>query len=364
MVCISEIHAVSDEVVFSARNGLGLVLLNRPEALNALSLGQIILLTQQLQVWMHDDTIKAVLIEGAGDRAFCAGGDIRAMADAGRRGDSVALQQFFSSEYRLNRLIKIYPKPFLAFMDGITMGGGVGLSVHGTRRIATERTVFAMPETGIGLFPDVGGTFFLPRMPGQTGLYLALTGARMTAADTVFTGAATHFMPSNRRDNFLDALACALEGCDVARALDAVDGVLGQFSEDAGPVPLQALQEEIRRCFSGASVAMILKDLAAEGTRWACQQREELLRKSPLSLLVTFNQMQRGAELGFDAAMALEYRLAPRMALGHDFLEGVRAALIDKDRNPVWVPENIDSISPAEVEAYFRPAEEGELVFC
>lgn len=357
-----EVDADSD-VVFCVRGGLGTILLNRPGALNALSLEKVHLISRQLGLWASDPSVLAVFIEGAGDRAFCAGGDIRAMADASQARDLGALKAFFAAEYRLNRLIKTYPKPFLAFMDGITMGGGVGLSIHGSRRIATERTVFAMPETGIGLFPDVGGTFFLPRMPGRTGLYLALTGARLGAADAVFADIATHFMRSDCRNDLVDALSRTLEVSSAVNSCAAVDGVLGGFSEDPGPAPLRMVQQDIKRCFSGHTVSMILKDLTAEGTEWARAQQGELAKKSPLSLLVTFSQMQRGAAMCFDEAMVLEYRLAPRMASGRDFVEGVRAALIDKDQNPIWIPGRIEDISSEEVEAYFRPAEEGDLVF-
>ncbi len=347
------------DILTETRAGTGHILLNRPKALNALTLDKIRVMDPALRAWAADPTIRLVTVAGAGEKAFCAGGDIRALCDAATANDAAALDAFFSEEYRLNRLIKTYPKPYIAFLDGITMGGGVGISVHGPFRVATEHTLFAMPETGIGMFPDVGGTDFLPRLADGLGIYLALTGARLKAADAVAAGVCTHYIPSDR----IAAVETALADPSVTDGA-AVDAVLRRFADDPGPAPLEAHRDVIKRCFDGAgTVQGVLEALAADGSDWALKTRDIILSKSPMLSVVTLKQMQLGATLAFDDCMRLEYRLASRVTRLPDFAEGVRAALIDKDNAPRWTPDTLAAVDMAAVEALFGPREDAELSF-
>lgn len=340
------------EVLFSRQGGAGVVTLNRPKVLNALTLGMIRLIHPQLKAWADDPKVKLVVIEGAGDRAFCAGGDIRALHDWGKAGDPNVIRLYYE-EYRLNTYIKRYPKAYIALMDGINMGGGVGLSVHGSVRVATERLLFAMPETGIGLFPDVGGTYFLPRCPGEVGMFLGLTGERLKAADAIYSGIADAYVPSAK----LDALKARLA------AGEAVDTVLNDLAEDPGAPALAPQREAIDRHFAKASVAEIVASLESEGGAWATKVAATLATKSPTSLLVTYRQMREGAKLDFEDCMKLEFRLTNRFMRGHDFYEGVRAIIIDKDQKPRWVPAAIGDVPAAEVDRYFSSLGAEELAF-
>lgn len=340
------------EVLFEKRGVAGIITLNRPKALNALTLDMVRLIHPQLQAWAEDASVQCVIVEGAGEKAFCAGGDIRALHDWGRAGETTAID-FWREEYLLNTFIKRYPKPYVALMDGINMGGGVGLSVHGSHRIATERLTFAMPETGIGLFPDVGGTYFLPRCPGETGLYLGLTGARLKAADAIYAGIADCYVPSSKLDVLKDRLA---GGTPLHAALTEV-------VVDEGPAPLRDIQQDISAHFSKGSVADILASLRADGSEWAMKTADTIETKSPISTLVAFRQVREGAKLDFEECMKLEFRLINRFANGHDFFEGVRAVVIDKDQSPKWKPARLADIDAAEVERYFAPLGGDELSF-
>ncbi len=340
------------EVLFEKRGVAGIITLNRPQALNALTLDMVRLIHPKLREWAGDDAVQCVIVEGAGDRAFCAGGDIRALHDWGRAGDKSAID-FWREEYLLNTYIKRYPKPYIALMDGINMGGGVGLSVHGSHCVATERLTFAMPETGIGLFPDVGGTYFLPRCPGETGLYLGLTGARLKAADAIFAGIADCYVPSAK----LGALKDRLAGGAPVRA------ALAEVAVEEGPAPLRDIQKEISTHFSKGSVAEILASLRTDGSEWAVQTADMIEAKSPISTLVAFRQIREGAALDFEDCMKLEFRLTNRFATGHDFFEGVRAVVIDKDQSPKWNPARLADIDAAEIDRYFAPLGENELSF-
>lgn len=336
---------------------IGRIALQRPKALNALTLDQIHAIDPQLRAWADDPRVKAVVITGEGQKAFCAGGDIRALYDAGRHHAHDTYARFFWDEYRLNRLIKTYPKPYVALVDGIVMGGGVGVSVHGSHRVATENTLFAMPETGIGMFPDVGGTWFLPRLPGELGTYLALTGARLKAADCLYAGVCTHFVPAVRMRD----LVKALQG--IANAA-SVDAVLADFAADPGPAPLGEHRDVIDRCFAKNREEDILAALAAEDGEWAAETRKTLLAKSPFATKVTLRQMRLGKTLDFDACMRTEYRLSQRFMEGPDFFEGVRAVIIDKDFNPQWLPAALEEVTEAMVDAAFAPLADGrELAF-
>jgi enoyl-CoA hydratase len=339
------------EILFEKRGHAGLITLNRPKALNALTLAMVREMHPQLAEWARDPQIAHVVVRAAGEKAFCAGGDIRQLRDWGQAGDR-RIRDFYREEYRLNTFIKRYPKPYVALVDGIVMGGGVGVSVHGNMRAAGERIVFAMPETGIGLFPDVGGTYFLPRLPGAVGTWLALTGARLKQADAAWCGIATHAVPSERFGELAKALC---EEDDAGAALD-------RFAEaPSEPASLPALMPAIDRCFSGGTVLEILERLEAEtGTdaEWAGKQAEIVRSKSPTSLAIALRQMQEGAELDFEECMRIEYRIVNRVVEGHEFFEGVRAVIIDKDNDPKWRPATLEELSEAEIDAYFAPLEE------
>lgn len=343
----------ADEILFEQKGAAGIVTLNRPKALNALTLGMVRALHPQLRAWAADPAIERVIVKGAGERAFCAGGDIRQLYEWGKAGDPMAVG-FYAEEYVLNTFIKEYPKPYIALMDGITMGGGVGLSVHGSHRVATERLVFAMPETGIGLFPDVGGTYFLPRCPGETGTWLALTGARLRAADAIYAGIADVHVESARLDA-LEAALCA-PGADVA-------AVLAAHASDPGRPEAAARQDEIDRLFAAPRVEDVLAALDAAGDPWAGEQAAVIRTKSPTSLKVARRQMIEGRGRIFRDCMRIEFRIVSRIMKRPDFYEGVRAAIIDKDGKPAWNPPRLEDVSDAEIDAFFAPLGDRELTF-
>lgn len=339
----------TDEVLFERRGSLGLITLNRPKALNALTHAMCLAMKAQLDDWARDDQVRAVAVRGEGEKALCAGGDIRALYDSGRAGTPYAFE-FYRDEYLLNAAIKHFPKPYVALIRGIVMGGGVGVSVHGSHRVADETAVFAMPETGIGLFPDVGGSFFLPRCPGQIGLYLALTGARLKTADMLYAGVATSHVPAASTQKLIDRLA---EG-------EAVDVAVGDFSA-FGEAPLAGKREKIDRLFEGAALDEVLAQLEGDADDWSRDTARLIRTKSPTSTKVTFRQIREGAHLSFDDCMRMEFRLVNRIIAGHDFYEGVRAAIIEKDNSPRWQPASLGDVDAATVDAYFAPLGEKEL---
>jgi enoyl-CoA hydratase len=349
----------ANEILFERHGALAEATLNRPEALNALTLGMIRQLGPRLRDWAEDPSVAAVLIKGAGNRAFCAGGDLRAFWDS-RHGDRRMAGDFFRDEYRLNRQIFNFPKPYIAVIDGIVMGGGVGVSVHGSHRVATERTRFAMPETGIGLFPDVGGSYFLPRLPGELGLYLGLTGRQLDAADCLYCGIATHYIEAAG----LPALEEGLSGAVWADSADAVVAdTLERASSEPGPSALAADREAIDRCFAQGSIEAILAALEAEQTDWAARTLKRLHACSPTSLKLAFRQIRNGADMDFDAAMVMEFRLSQACLAGHDLLEGIRAVVIDKDMTPEWDPACLADVNEASVAAYFEVQRLPDLTF-
>jgi enoyl-CoA hydratase len=362
--------ADTDDILFGRRGHIGTVLLHRPQALNAFTLGMYRELDPMLRAWANDPEIDAVVIEGAGDRAFCAGGDVRAVYEAGKgiSGDRDFTAKFFAEEYRIIRFIHRYPKPYIAIVDGITMGGGAGVSVNGAYRVATEKTMFAMPETSIGLFPDVGATRFLNLCPGHIGRYLGLTGVRLGAADALYCGLATHFVPRERTPDLATALAGTAWETGKQRA--QVVALLGEFAADPGPPPLAARRAVIDRCFAGETVETILDalDLAMNRAEtgdadWAAETRALLLTKSPTSLRITLRQLMLGRGFDLEAALRLEYRMTQHVMAAHDFYEGVRAVLVDKDQNPRWQPGSLAEIDEAATDAYFAPLGPGELTF-
>jgi len=357
------------EIVLGRHGGLAILTINRPRALNALTLGNYRRFAPALRSWAADPSVHAVVVRGAGERAFCAGGDVRAVYDAGRgiSGDPDLPAVFFREEYELIRTIHRFPKPYIAVMDGITMGGGAGISVNGGYRIATERTLFAMPETAIGLFPDVGATRFLNRCPGWIGRYLGLTGARLGADDTLYCGFATHYVPHDRVAELVAALGGAVGKTGGERA--RIDAVLAGFAENPGSAPLQALRPAIDRCFAGDSVEAVLDALGAEvaaggvDAGWPAETRAGLLTKSPTSLKLTLRQLTIGRDYDLEAALTLEYRMTQHVMAGRDFYEGVRAALIDKDQAPRWQPATLAEVSDDMIDAYFAPIGDRELRF-
>ncbi len=340
------------DLLFERQGKLGLITLYRPDALNALTRNMCLAITEQLRQWTDDLEVKAVVIMGADDRAFCSGGDIRALYESGRAGSSYVMD-FYRDEYRLNTLIKEFPKPFIAIIDGITMGGGVGVSIHGSHRIAGDRTLFAMPETGIGLFPDVGGTYFLPRLAGELGMYLGLTGARVKAADAVHAQIATHYVPSGQHISLVQSLS---DSSDIEATLTAAAQLPGDSA-------LAVIQSQIDRLFSGESVEAIVANLGNEDTRWAQTELDGLRTKSPTALKITHRQLREGRSLSFREAMQLEFRLTSRVMKGHDFFEGVRAAVIDKDQKPKWQPSRLEDISSQDIDKYFEPLGDDDLEF-
>lgn len=350
-----------DEILLDRRGGLAILTISRPQALNALTLDNYRQFDAALSGWEADPAVHAVVVRGAGDRAFCSGGDVRAIYEAGRgiAGDPDLPAVFFREEYQLIRRIHRFSKPYIAIIDGITMGGGAGISVNGAYRVATERTVFAMPETGIGLFPDVGATRFLNRCPGHTGRYLGLTGSRLGAADALYCGFATHFM---KREGIEALLAGLSDAHDVRISLD-------RFAADPARAQLAELQPAIDRCFAGDTVEKILEALAAEASgggryaQWAQETRTALLTKSPTSLKITLRQLVLGRDFDLDAALALEYRLTQHVMEAHDFYEGVRAMLIDRDRRPQWRPATLAEVTDSIVDTHFAPLGDRELRF-
>jgi enoyl-CoA hydratase len=341
----------SADILFERRGRLAVITLNRPAALNSLTLDMMKALDPRLDEWEADPKIQAIVIRGAGGRAFCAGGDIRALYDSRADGNRAYRADFYREEYTQNRRIFRYKKPYVALVDGIVMGGGVGLSVHGSHRVATERTLFAMPETGIGLFPDVGGSYFLPRLPGELGMYLGLTGVRLKAPDMIHARIATQHVPSAGLPQLLEALAQA----DLAAGKPAIDRAIARFASDPGPAPLAPHRDAIDRCFAKDSVEAIIAALEAEESPWANETLKILSTKSPTSLKITFRALREGRRLDFEAAMTMEYRICQYCMDGHDFFAGVRAVIIDKDNAPKWDPPTLAGVTVSALDRALAP---------
>jgi len=329
------------ETLFDLSAGLGRITLNRPRVLNALAPDQFGRIDSCLRDWDRDDAVGVVVIDGAGERAFCAGGDIRAVWDGRLRGDDAGNRELFRAEYRLDRRIHHYRKPYVALLDGIVMGGGAGVSVNGRYRVATERTLFAMPEAAIGFFPDVGATHFLSRCPGRLGLFLGLTGTRLGPAETVAAGLATHYVPAEHLDELIAVLRQAAvsgdPGAAVAEALDS-------FHRHPGPSWLDAAADAIDGFGQAPDPGEYLARLQACDAEWASAAAASMLAASPTSLAIAFRQLTRGRDLGFDDAIRQEFRLACSLLLGSEFHEGIRALVVDKDRSPRWQPAVLTQI--------------------
>ncbi|WP_328907715.1 enoyl-CoA hydratase/isomerase family protein [Streptomyces sp. NBC_00234] len=346
---------MNDDTVLLHTEGRTLhITLNRPRALNALTHAMVRRIDEGLATAEQDDSVVAVVISGAGERGLCAGGDIRSIHDDARAGGEASLA-FWRDEYRLNARIARFPKPYVALMDGIVMGGGVGVSAHGDVRIVTERSRVAMPETGIGFVPDVGGTHLLASAPGELGTHLALTGQAVGAADAVLCGLADHFVPSERLADLTAALAGCTGPADVERT------VLG-YAGEAPEGELATQRAWIDACYEADSVEEIIDRLNATGVTAAKETAEALLAKSPTSLKVTLAAVRRARRLdGLEAVLDQEYRVSCRAFTGHDLVEGVRAQIIDKDRAPKWRPAELADVSEAAVARYFAPLGDQEL---
>ncbi len=344
--------AIEPEVLIERRGRALWLTLNRPAALNALNLPMARTIHRALFDGAADPEVERIVIEGAGDRAFCAGGDVALLARRGRE-DKELFEGFFHDEYRMNQAIARLVTPYVAILDGVTMGGGVGLSIHGPFRIATERTLFAMPETGIGLIPDVGGTHALARLPGELGTWLALTGARLKAADCVYAGIATHFVPVERLGVLRDLLATSDE---------SVEELLATLHGDPGPAGLEALRDGIDFHFGHDSIEDILASLD-EGDDWARDQAATIRKMSPTSCKLTLTGLRLGRGAEIEDALVTEYRMVCEIRNGHDFFEGVRAQLLDKDRNPLWSPATFEAVTDADIERHLQEPDSGDLTF-
>lgn len=340
------------EVLIEQRDGLGLITLNRPKAINALTHAMALTITEQLRAWAVDDSVRTVAITGAGERGLCAGGDIvaihhdakeqQAAGHIGSAADS-ATGKFWRDEYVLNALIGRYPKPYVAVMDGIVMGGGVGLSAHGSHRIVTERSAVGMPEVGIGFIPDVGGTYLLSRAPGEIGTHIALTTARMKAGDAIAAGFADYYIPADQ----IPALLATLR-------TETADIAIAKFATAAPESELLAQREWIDACYGADSVSEIVARLQAHAAPEAATAATAVLSKSPVALQVTLRSLRsaRGAD-SLEAVLNEEYRVSIASLASHDLVEGIRAQVIDKDRNPSWSPATLDEVAAEQVDAYF-----------
>jgi enoyl-CoA hydratase len=340
------------EVLFETRGHALWITLNRPQALNALNHPMAVSIHRAIIDAMADGGVQHIVIEGAGDRAFCAGGDVALLGREGRQNRAL-WETFFHDEYRMNQAIARCGKPWVALIDGITMGGGVGLSIHGPYRVASERTLFAMPETGIGLIPDVGGTHALAALPGEIGTWLALTGARLKAADLRYAGIATHYVPSTHLPTLRDLLSTSHE---------PLDDVLATFDEDAGEAPLAAYRDAIDYHFSHDTAEDIVASLD-RGDDWAQEQAAIIRRMSPTSCKLSLAGLRMAQGATIEDALINEYRMVCEIRRGHDFFEGIRAQLIDKDRNPKWNPATLEGVTDDDVARHVEVPETGDLTF-
>jgi enoyl-CoA hydratase len=344
------------EIICEKRGSAGWITLNRPQALNTLTHSMVREIAAALDDWEHDGQVERVVITGAGERAFCAGGDVRALYDQGRAGQHDAQMRFWFDEYRLNQRVKTYPKPYVALIDGIVMGGGAGVSINGSHRVAGERFVFAMPEASIGFFPDVGASWFLPRLPGRIGAWAALTGGRFKPGDACALGLAEAYAPREGWRALEEALTRTGE----------TGAVIAAASAPPPPAEVPGERRLIDRCFDSASLAEILARLdrvAATGSAFAAGAAQAMRRNSPLSMAIALEEITRGAALNFAEAMRMEYRIVARVCRGHDFYEGVRALIIDKDQAPAWRPASIETLTLEMAAGCFAPLAEGELHF-
>ncbi|HEY2685404.1 MAG TPA: enoyl-CoA hydratase/isomerase family protein [Steroidobacteraceae bacterium] len=350
------------EILCEIRNHVAFITLNRPAALNALSFGMIETLTLRLKGFIADPSVHAVLIQGAGEKAFCAGGDIRALYESHVNGSKLQLD-FFASEYPLDYLLRFYPKPYVALVNGITMGGGMGIAQGSKLRIASDRTRMAMPECAIGFFPDVGASYFLSRLPGELGRYLALSGAQIRAADTLYCGLADFYLPPANIEALFRGLE-ALSWPDEMHAREmAVGDLVQSLAASPGPAPLKAVRAAIDRHFAAEAVPDILASLRSESEppyqSWAEETAKLMSARSPTMLKVAHEQLNRGRTLGFADCLRMEIGMAHQSFMQGDFVEGIRALVIDKDNAPKWRPARLEDVSAAAVADIFKNPWEG-----
>lgn len=337
---------MTTDIIARIEGRAGIISLNRPKAIHALTLDMVHAMTAALLEWREDAAAHVIMIDHAEGRGFCAGGDIAFLRDSALAGGAAG-RKFFHDEYQLNHLLFTYPKPVVAFMDGITMGGGVGISQPAKYRIATENTRFAMPETGIGLFPDVGGGWYLSRLPGRVGQYLALTGARIDGADCLAIGLATHYLPGAALEQVKAAIAANPE---------KVEAILGEASIGAPLAKIVESRPQIERLFASDIYEEILAALENDGGEWAGKELAGLRTKSPQTCKVALRQLAYGGNFtDFADNMAMEYRIASRVLTRHDFIEGVRAVIVDKDNAPAWNPATPEGVGSALLDQIFFP---------
>ncbi|MDX1890474.1 enoyl-CoA hydratase/isomerase family protein [Mycolicibacterium sp. 050158] len=338
--------AENEDILVNVENGVGVVTLNRPKAINSLTHGMVTDLEKALRNWADDDSVHAVLLRGAGERGLCAGGDVVAIHHSAKAGGAEA-RAFWHDEYLLNAYIADYPKPYVALMDGIVMGGGVGVGAHGSVRVVTEKTKMGMPEVGIGFIPDVGGTYLLSRAPGRLGLHAALTGAPFSGADAIAMGFADVFVPHDQLDDFASAVVA-----------EGVEAAVSRYVVEPPASPLLAQQHWIDECYAGDTVADVVAELRANDTGPAGDAADTIEGRSPIALAVTLEAVRRAAGLDtLKDVLRQEFRTSCAALKSHDLVEGIRALLVDKDRNPQWSPSELASCSRDLVDAYFVPAE-------
>jgi enoyl-CoA hydratase len=339
---------MTDDIVVRVDGHAGFISLNRPLALNALTLPMVHAMTEALLAWRDDAAVKCVVIDHADGRGFCAGGDIAFLRNSAINDGGVSGRKFFHDEYQLNHLLFTYPKPVVAFMDGICMGGGVGISQPARFRVATENTKFAMPETGIGLFPDVGGGWYLSRLEGRVGQYLALTGSRVAGAECLALGLATHYLPSSALVEAKARIA--------SEDVEHLDGILSTLSETPPASKIVETLLQINRHFASDQFEDILESLEGDESEWAMKELAALRTKSPQTCKVALRQLAESLKLtDFADNMAMEYRIASRVLVRPDFAEGVRAVIVDKDNAPQWDPATAEGVTEALVDAIFAP---------
>jgi enoyl-CoA hydratase len=344
------------DLIVARQGSLGRLTLNRPKALNALTRDMVRTIHRALLDWRTDDSVVAVLIDGAGERGLCAGGDIRSIYDSAKVGKFEA-DDFWREEYVLNAFIAHYPKPYIAIMDGIVMGGGVGISAHGSHRIVTERTRLAMPEVGIGFVPDVGGTFLLSRAPGELGTYAGLTASQLSGADAMVCELADDHMQSQDLPAFIETLSATADA-------DHVDGIIAAHTSPPGESNLLRHRADIDRCFSGKTVEDILQALDQQNNEFCFEAAKRMRRHSPTSLKVTLRALRQARALpDLEACLQMEYRVATACIRGHDMIEGIRAVVVDKDQSPAWRPARLADVSEDVVQSFFDPPPGGDVQF-
>jgi enoyl-CoA hydratase len=347
------------DLIVRSEGSVGVLRLNRPKAINALTLEMTREIDAGLDSFELDPAISVILLEGAGDRGLCAGGDIRGLYESARVGGDLG-KVFWSEEYIVNARIEAYPKPYVAYMDGIVMGGGVGLACHSSHRVVTEKTRIGMPEVSLGFFPDVGGTWLLSQAPGEIGTYLALTGQTANGSDAVYAHLADAFVPTAQWPALREALTTAPRGATHAD----VQAIIDRFATSAPAGPIAANRALIDRVFAFDTMEEIVAALTADGSEFAQATLKTMLEKSPRGLKVTLRLLRQARHLpSLKQALVHEYRAALEVFASQDFVEGIRAAIVDKDRNPKWSPSRIEDVTPEIVDAYFAPRVDRELVF-